>query len=398
MTRLTWSGVIVALVLSLAVHVALAAGIWTERKAQIQGGAPTTEARLGNSFADMVQGIMVPEIPASLQEPNETPIERAETLEPERSDAVAPADTSQAADLPVDTAVAVTEPTRPGQDLGVAEENIPTETSAEPEGQMRETAPPPELPDASQPIELNRALEQAILPNAANPEAPRETVRAAPPEPRPEETDPEPTQPEEAVQPDVADRVALAPAEPPPELSETLSPNSAENREAERTLPEILESVPIEVRRPVASTQRPRPRPEPRSDPPALSPSVGGAENTRRGISDGSENADSSQRSNNPSNRAQPGNSASVSNYEGQVRARLDRVRKPNGLQRGQTVIGFRIAPNGSVASARIIRPSGSARLDQAAVRHVYRAAPFPPPPRGLPELSYEFVSLGQGN
>ncbi|HSF64458.1 MAG TPA: TonB family protein [Paracoccaceae bacterium] len=43
----------------------------------------------------------------------------------------------------------------------------------------------------------------------------------------------------------------------------------------------------------------------------------------------------------------------------------------------------------------RILRSSGSATLDAAALDHIRRAAPFPPPPDGGARFSFEFVARG---
>ena len=78
----------------------------------------------------------------------------------------------------------------------------------------------------------------------------------------------------------------------------------------------------------------------------------------------------------------QEGNAA-TSNYPGQVMRRISRVGKPRVNARGTATISFSIAPGGGLAGVSIARSSGSAALDQAAVRLIRQAAPFPRPPAG---------------
>tara|TARA_R110000787_G_scaffold152952_3_gene266848 strand:+ start:806 stop:1768 length:963 start_codon:yes stop_codon:yes gene_type:complete len=78
----------------------------------------------------------------------------------------------------------------------------------------------------------------------------------------------------------------------------------------------------------------------------------------------------------------QEGNAA-TSNYPGQVMRRISRVGKPRVNARGTATISFSIAPGGGLAGVSVARSSGSAALDQAAVRLIRQAAPFPRPPAG---------------
>jgi len=58
-------------------------------------------------------------------------------------------------------------------------------------------------------------------------------------------------------------------------------------------------------------------------------------------------------------------------------------VPRPRVGVRGQSVVAFRIAAGGGLASVSIAIRSGSAKLDAAAMRAIQRAAPFPVPPEG---------------
>ena len=74
---------------------------------------------------------------------------------------------------------------------------------------------------------------------------------------------------------------------------------------------------------------------------------------------------------------------AAASNYPGKVMKKISRVPKPRVGKKGTSVVAFTIAPGGGLSALSLARSSGSAKLDQAALRVVRRAAPFPPPPAG---------------
>lgn len=89
------------------------------------------------------------------------------------------------------------------------------------------------------------------------------------------------------------------------------------------------------------------------------------------------------------------GNTA-VSNYPGKVASKLRRaLRYPRAAQKdrlkGQAVVSFTVAANGSVGSVRIARSSGSPILDKAALEAVRRAAPFSPIPAAAGRSSWRF-------
>ena len=68
-------------------------------------------------------------------------------------------------------------------------------------------------------------------------------------------------------------------------------------------------------------------------------------------------------------------------------------VRKKGGAGKGIVVVGFTVAADGGLAGVQILKPSGNAALDQTALGHIRRAAPFPAPPEGVGRsFSFEFV------
>ncbi|HEU4537965.1 MAG TPA: energy transducer TonB, partial [Polyangiaceae bacterium] len=60
------------------------------------------------------------------------------------------------------------------------------------------------------------------------------------------------------------------------------------------------------------------------------------------------------------------------------------------GLQ-GLAIVQFTVLADGSIAGARVLRPSGVAEFDENVRRAVLRAAPFPPLPANLRARSVNF-------
>lgn len=94
------------------------------------------------------------------------------------------------------------------------------------------------------------------------------------------------------------------------------------------------------------------------------------------------------------SGQTQAAGNAAASNYPGQVQRRIQRQRMPRGVGQGTVRVSFTIAGNGGLAAIALAAPSGSGELDQAALRIIQRAAPFPPPPPGA---NRDFVIPIQG-
>ncbi|MEM1372481.1 MAG: TonB family protein, partial [Pseudomonadota bacterium] len=107
-------------------------------------------------------------------------------------------------------------------------------------------------------------------------------------------------------------------------------------------------------------------------------------QNARRGDANQPRNNNRAQSAGRSTTQAAPSPSrAEISNYPGQVFRKIQRTRQPRVRGRGTARVRFSISSNGGLASARISSSSGSAQVDQAALDHVRRAAPFPRPPRG---------------
>ncbi len=60
----------------------------------------------------------------------------------------------------------------------------------------------------------------------------------------------------------------------------------------------------------------------------------------------------------------------------------------------GAGVLAFNVDINGNLTGVAVRQSSGLADLDAAAIAAVRRAAPFPPPPRGLTySINFSFAS-----
>ena len=81
--------------------------------------------------------------------------------------------------------------------------------------------------------------------------------------------------------------------------------------------------------------------------------------------------------------RSNTSGNAAASNYPGKVYARIARTRLKNAGGKGAAQVRFTVSPSGQAVSVSIVRSSGNADVDRAAVAHVKRASPFAKPPPG---------------
>ncbi len=219
----------------------------------------------------------------------------------------------------------------------------------------------PILPDpAAQPLSPSAARQ--IAPAMAVPMAPAAETAVLPMAPAPEAAAlhaPEhpPTPPQQMAQAE-----AMAPNPAPPDLAPALAPETS---------------------------RKPAPRPE--RSAPAPAPQGNAPQTATRGSQQNSDG----QSANAAPTRAQavaPGNAA-ASNYPGEVLRRIQRTRQARSPARGQVLVAFSLDDRGALASLTLARSSGHPGLDQTALDHIRRAAPFPPPPNGAQrQFSFEFV------
>jgi periplasmic protein TonB len=273
--------------LSLLAHLSALAALDQPEAAMIPGGAPSVEARLGNSFQDIASG-------------SATPVPAPDPTLPVGPDAMTPS---------------------PATDMASATMSVARPPAADMPPDLASKAPP------------------------AAPIAPA-TAEALPP---------------------VAPDSRLTGIEP------------------------VAEATPA-----LPDAVRPRPRPDPAPKAAAKPESAAGAATEeRRGTAEGAETgtADTAATAKAP---AQAAGNAEAANYPGLVMKQISRTRKPRVGARGTAILGFEIGTDGSLGAVRVLRSSGEAAVDAAAVDHLRRAAPFPPPPTGADRrFQIEYVSKG---
>lgn len=187
------------------------------------------------------------------------------------------------------------------------------------------------------------------------------------------------------VLPDMVDAI------PPVERLDATSPQDM----AQAAQPETLTPDTTPTERAPDASRKPPPRPD-RTTPPqptrqARAPQGNSAQTATRGSQQGAQGQAASETTTSVQASAQ-GNAA-ASNYPGDVLRRIQRTRQARSPARGQVLVAFSVANNGSLASVSVTRSSGHAGLDQTAVDHIRRSAPFPPPPSGAQrQFSFEFV------
>ncbi len=261
---------------------------------QVAGGAPTTVARLGNSFRDVAQG-------------------SAQSAPPAPTRPVTP-----------DTAQDVT----PDQTQQVEPVKTPQTT-------------PTLQPDTTPPL---------LAPSKA-------AAVTAPTAPEPVKTT--------AVKPMVAQATPAAKPLPPKPLSAT-PPTTT-----------------------ITALPDPKPAPKPTTTPPKAQaqrpPSAQGADRAeRQGSAEGQRTATANAAAKEPAAQTAASGNAALTNYAGKVWRKIQRAR-PSSSVKGTTVIAIAISDRGRLTAVSVARSSGSAQLDQLALRAARKAAPFPAPPDRKP-------------
>ncbi len=258
---------------------------------QVAGGAPTTVARLGNSFRDVAQGSAqsAPPVPTRPVTPNQT-----QDVTPDQTQLVEPVKTPQ------------TTPTL-----------------------QADTTPP------------------LLAPNKAA------TVTATPD----------------------------APSAPEPVKTTAVKPMVAQATPAAKPLPQKpLSATPPATR----ITALPDPKPAPKAQT-LKPPSAQGADRAeRQGSAEGQRTATANAAAKEPAAQTAASGNAALTNYAGKVWRKIQRAR-PSSSVKGTTVIAIAISDRGRLTAVSVARSSGSAQLDQLALRAARKAAPFPAPPDRKP-------------
>lgn len=185
-----------------------------------------------------------------------------------------------------------------------------------------------------------------------------------------------------------------APSEPPVAAEPVQVPLAAPPAPATLApATDVASSAPETSPRPQARAEKPVKRQKTAEPRPASS--AGNADrNARKGSQTGQENANAPAAQSARSGGQQAGNAAK-STYPGLVLRKIERTRKPATSARGSVVVAFRVAPSGALASAQVARSTGDPVLERAALDHIRRAAPFPPPPAGA-DIDFRFEFVGR--
>jgi periplasmic protein TonB len=88
---------------------------------------------------------------------------------------------------------------------------------------------------------------------------------------------------------------------------------------------------------------------------------------------------------------------AQVSSWHRQIAMKIERHKRyPTAAQArretGTARVAFTIDREGQVLTSRVVTSSGSTALDQETIATLRRAQPFPPPPAGMPDATFDFV------
>lgn len=215
-----------------------------------------------------------------------------------------------------------------------------------------------------------------LAPLAVAPEAPAQEV-APGPEMAEAQPEPEPPLPDSVEQPDVI--------EPPPEPEPVAIP------EPEIRIPELpplpdaaaaLTPPPKEQPKP-PPPEKPKPKPKPKivEKKKPIRPDKPKAEQTSAPVAQ----AQAAPRAAAPNSGASSPSPAATASWRGSLMAHLNRYKRfPGGASPGTVQVAFSIDRGGRVLSARLVRGSGDASLDEEAVAMIRRANPVPAPPDGL--------------
>lgn len=273
----------------------------------------------------------------------------------------------------------------PGTVEMIEQWETPPEAVTEPEPAALQTEavsePAPELPTAvtsPSPAAMPRMeLPDAMPDTASLPKVEMDVPSPPEPEPEPEEMAEQPPEPDQQPEPepeDVAEPVEIA--EVAPEQPDQTTPTVSKRPLAR----------PREVER--APEPAPRREPQPQRTQQARAGGEGGATQRAAG-SGGTSQAGNGQASERAANAGQQAKLASV--WGGRIRARIERRKRFPNSARGQTgtvIVRVTVAADGTMLGYSVLRSSGNAAFDQAAMQAIRSAGRMPAAPSGLNEAS----------
>lgn len=193
--------------------------------------------------------------------------------------------------------------------------------------------------------------------------------------------------------PDVVDQLASEEVQTP-DVEDT--PDTPELTEAPDTpdetpvIEEIVEDLAPEVDQeppPKPVVEVPKPREKPKKDKPkevkkAEKPKEKAVEKPKKKAAEAKPEMKASKQ---PSNSAASagGGSKAAQNYGGLISKKVRSTAKKRVGERGSAVVSFSVTDGGGLGKVGIAKSSGSPVVDAAAMDHIRRSAPFPPPPAG---------------
>jgi protein TonB len=201
---------------------------------------------------------------------------------------------------------------------------------------------------------------------------------------------------EDEVAPDLTPTETTAPTRPDP--APTL-PDLQDDAAAKADLPPTKPAELAEADAPETPAVEPVTKPKPKADKPPKDAPKDAPDDLPKPKKTKTASADAASEAAAPKAAAaeSAGSGAkATANYGSAVMKKIRKTKKQRAPAKGTVVVGFAIAADGGLASVKVLQSSGSSELDQVALDHIRRSAPFPQPPPGADrKFSFEFVGKG---
>lgn len=200
--------------------------------------------------------------------------------------------------------------------------------------------------------------------------------------------------------PRVAEEAPAAPDEPPPDEADVRLPKTDVPQDLAAAAPVTLPLPETPVAADLALPPPPK-KPEPGTETaekkPTEAPKSKPKKNKKEKAADKpketAEKAAAAASAPKAGSKTKGGGAVSPAAYAKAVMKKVRSTKKKSGAGKGTVVVGFTIAPDGSLAGVKLLKGSGNAALDKIALDHIRRSAPFPAPPDGAGRsYSFEFV------
>jgi protein TonB len=207
---------------------------------------------------------------------------------------------------------------------------------------------------------------------------------------------------------DQADQPAPPETEPPPDLFADTAPDLPQQSAlslprhdtpvvADLTLPPPPEEPMPEVEKPVEQVVKPKPKPEKKpveraKEPAKIAEKPKAVEKPREKASE-KKAAAAGATAATAGSKAKGGAKVSPAAYAKSVIKKVRGTKKKRASARGTVLVAFSVGRDGGLAGVKVAQSSGNAELDQIALDHIRRSAPFPVPPEGVGRnFSFEFT------